>query len=46
MIKSITKRDINFFILGILFIMLFDLVLNWPEVKQAYFEGFHATSSR
>jgi hypothetical protein len=46
MIKSITKRDIKFFFFGILFIMIFDLVLNWPEAKQAYFDGFNATSSR
>jgi hypothetical protein len=46
MFKSITKRDLKFFIFGILFIMIFDLVLNWPEAKQAYFDGFNATSSR
>ena len=39
--KKITKRDIGFFVLGLLFCFLLDLVLNWKESVQAFKDGYN-----
>ncbi len=38
----IKKRDIAFFFIGILFIFLVDLVINWNDNTQAFKDGFNA----
>jgi len=38
--KKITKRDVLFFFLGVITILLLELVLNWNENIQAFEEGF------
>lgn len=39
---KITKRDISFFILGILTLFIVETILNWEEVKQDFWEGYHS----
>ena len=39
---KITKRDISFFILGILTLFIVERILNWEEVKQDFWEGYHS----
>lgn len=38
--KKITKRDVKFFFLGILTVLLLELVLNWEENVKAFEAGF------
>lgn len=39
---KITKRDISFFILGILTLFIVETILKWEEVKQDFWEGYHS----
>lgn len=39
---KITKRDISFFILGILTLFIVETILKWEEVKQEFWEGYHS----
>jgi hypothetical protein len=42
MLKSITKRDIKFFVFGILFLILIDIILNLSGAKQSFLAGFNS----
>ena len=37
---KISKRDVKFFIIGAVAILLLDLILNWNEITTAAKEGF------
>ena len=39
---NITKRDIKFFLIGIVTILLVDTLWNWEERKQAFKDGWNA----
>jgi hypothetical protein len=41
MFKSITKRDVKFFLLGILLVLIIDLIFNWPDAKQGFLDGYN-----
>lgn len=38
---KISKRDISFFLLGILFVIIVDLFLNFEESKQSFMDGYN-----
>ena len=38
---KITKRDIKFFILGIVSVFVIETVWNWPENLQAFKDGWN-----
>ena len=41
MLKNITKRDIKFFVLGILFLFIAETISDWSHVKSEFMKGFH-----
>jgi len=38
--KKITKRDVKFFFLRVLAVLILELVLNWEENVKAFEAGF------
>lgn len=40
MFKNITKRDIKFFLLGILFVIIAEIILNWNTISSDILRGF------
>ena len=42
--KKITKRDIGFFVLGLLAILLIELVFDWERSVQDFKDGFNSVS--
>lgn len=38
---KITKRDLSFFILGILTLLTIQFALNWEDAKNSFIEGFN-----
>ena len=43
---KITRRDLKFFLLGILTVFLLETVLNWEDTKKAFKDGFDAASNK
>ncbi|MGZ2368600.1 hypothetical protein ACXR6G_02290 [Ancylomarina sp. YFZ004] len=41
--KRITKRDILFFILGLLTMYAIEVATNWNAHKKAFMEGYNGT---
>ncbi len=39
---KITKRDIKFFVLGILTVFIIDIIVDWEGVKKSFIEGFES----
>ncbi len=37
---KITKRDVKFFVLGILTVFIIDIIMDWEGVKKSFIEGF------
>ena len=42
--KKITKRDIGFFVLGLLAMLLIELVFDWERSVQDFKDGFNSVS--
>jgi len=42
--KKITKRDIGFFVLGLLAMLLIELVFDWERSVQGFKDGFNSVS--
>jgi hypothetical protein len=40
--KKITKRDIGFFVLGLLAMLLIELVFDWERSVQDFKDGFNS----
>ena len=40
---KIKKRDIKFFILGILAFLIVDTIMNWNNAKKGFEEGYNDT---
>jgi len=38
--RKITKRDILFFIIGIITVITFDAIINWEDNMTSFKEGF------
>ncbi len=36
---KITKRDIKFFVLGILTVFIIDIIMDWEGAKKSFIEG-------
>lgn len=43
--KLVTKREIKFFILGILFSLVLGVIFNWADIKKGFNEGFNSGRS-
>jgi len=41
---KITRRDIKFFVLGILTVFIIDLILDWEGAKKSFIEGYNAAT--
>lgn len=39
--NKFTKRDFKFFFLGVGTILFISLILDWPEVKSGFIDGFN-----
>lgn len=39
---KITKRDIKFFVLGILTVFIIDIIMDWEGAKKSFKEGFES----
>ena len=39
--KKINKRDVQFFILGILTCFIVDLIVDWQGAKEAFNKGYN-----
>jgi len=37
---NITKRDVKFFLFGVLFMFLIEIIYDWKEVKRAFNDGW------
>jgi hypothetical protein len=37
---KITKRDVKFFVLGILTVFIINIIMDWEGVKKSFIEGF------
>ncbi len=37
---KITMRDVFFFLLGVIVIVLIDAIINWPDAKDSFMEGW------
>jgi hypothetical protein len=44
--KKITKRDVGFFLLGIVTFFVFELIYDWEGNKAAFKEGFEAATNK
>lgn len=42
---GITKRDVKFFFLGILTLIIIDIVFNWPDAKKSFMDGWNSTQT-
>lgn len=42
MFKTITKRDMKFFFLGIFAMFLLNVIVDWEDSVEAFKEGIHA----
>jgi len=42
---SITKRDVSFFLLGILTLIIFDIIFNWSDTKKSFMDGWNSTQT-
>lgn len=40
--KKITKRDIGFFVLGLLAMLLIDILVDWEGSVQAFKDGYNS----
>ena len=43
---KITKRDVKFFFLGILFLLLLEIILNWSSIKKGFTHGYKDASTK
>jgi len=41
---KITKRDIKFFVLGILTMLILESILDWEGVKKSFMEGYESAA--
>jgi len=39
---KITKRDIKFFVLGVLTVFIIDIIVDWEGAKKSFIEGFES----
>jgi len=37
---KISMRDVFFFLLGVISIVILDAIINWPEARDSFMEGF------
>lgn len=42
---GITKRDVLFFFLGILFIIVIQTIYDWPDAKNAFMDGWNGAQT-
>ena len=42
--KNITKRDVKAFLLGVLFLFALDVIFDWKENKEAFWNGYNAVN--
>lgn len=40
---NITKRDVKFFLLGVLVVIVIDVIINWPDAYTSFMNGFNGT---
>ncbi len=38
---NITKRDVKFFIFGVLTVLIINTIMNWEDHKKSFKEGFN-----
>lgn len=38
---NITKRDVKFFFLGVITVIIIDTLINWKESKRSFIDGFN-----
>ena len=38
---NITKRDVKFFILGIISLLIFEIIYDWKRIEQGFNRGWH-----
>lgn len=43
--KKITKRDVIFFVLGVLAMFIFETVYNWEDSVKSFKEGWNSATS-
>ncbi len=42
---NITKRDIKFFFIGVITVIILDSLINWKENKKDFLDGFNSVRS-
>jgi hypothetical protein len=39
--KNLTKRDVLFFVAGLLFVLIIEMICNWNDFKQGFLKGYN-----
>ena len=42
---NITKRDIRFFFIGVITVIIIDSIINWEETKMDFLDGLNSARS-
>jgi hypothetical protein len=42
---KVTKREIAFFFIGVISVIIIDLLINWQDCKKGFSEGYNSTQT-